>query len=76
MLVQHGVQVEDRGGDIQAVPVSALAGTNLETLTEAIALQAELMNLKGDPSGLVEGVVVESKTDPRRGYEHLVVQLN
>ncbi|XP_069672304.1 translation initiation factor IF-2, mitochondrial isoform X2 [Periplaneta americana] len=67
MLVQHGVQVEDRGGDIQAVPVSALAGTNLETLTEAIALQAELMNLKGDPSGLVEGVVVESKTDPRRG---------
>ena len=68
MLVPHGIQVEDRGGDVQAIPVSALNGTNLDTMSEAIVLQAELMNLKGDPRGKVEGVVVESRTDPQRGY--------
>jgi translation initiation factor IF-2 len=68
MLVPHGIQVEDRRGDVQAIPVSALNGTNLDTLSEAIVLQAELMNLKGDPRGKVEGVVVESRTDPQRGY--------
>ncbi|PSN43893.1 Translation initiation factor IF-2 [Blattella germanica] len=67
MLVKHGIQVEDKGGDVQAIPISALKGTNLDTLSEAIVLQAEMMNLKGDPRGLVEGTVVESKTDPYRG---------
>ncbi|KAJ9592515.1 hypothetical protein L9F63_015832, partial [Diploptera punctata] len=67
MLIQHGIQVEDRGGEVQAIPISALQKTNLDILSEAIALQAELMDLKGDPRGLVEGTVVESKTDPHRG---------
>lgn len=67
MLVPHGIQVEDRGGEVQAIPVSALNGTNLDTLSEAIVLQAELMNLKGDPRGKAEGVVVESRMDPQRG---------
>ncbi|XP_023709849.1 translation initiation factor IF-2, mitochondrial isoform X2 [Cryptotermes secundus] len=67
MLIPHGIQVEDRGGDVQAIPISALAGTNLDELSEAIVLQAELMDLKGDPRGMVEGVVVESRTDSRRG---------
>ena len=67
MLVKHGIHVEDKGGDVQAIPISALKGTNLDTLSEAIVLQAEMMNLKGDPRGLVEGTVVESKTDPYRG---------
>ncbi|KAJ9576526.1 hypothetical protein L9F63_025578, partial [Diploptera punctata] len=67
MLMQHGIQVEDRGGEVQAIPISALQKTNLDILSEAIALQAELMDLKGDPRGLVEGTVVESKTDPHRG---------
>lgn len=70
MLLPHGIQVEDRGGDVQAIPISALNGMNLDTLTEAIVLQAELMDLKGDPVGKVEGVVVESRTDPQRGYGH------
>jgi translation initiation factor IF-2 len=68
MLLPHGIQVEDRRGDVQAIPISALNGMNLDTLTEAIVLQAELMDLKGDPVGKVEGVVIESRTDPRRGY--------
>lgn len=67
MLSQQGIQVEEIGGDIQCVNVSALLGTNVDTLTEAIALQAELIGLKGDPTGLVEGVVIECSTDLYRG---------
>jgi translation initiation factor IF-2 len=70
MLVPHGIQVEDRGGEVQAIPISALNGINLDTLSEAVVLQAEMMNLKGDPRGRVEGVVVESRTDPQRGYAY------
>ena len=39
-------------------------------LQESIITQAELMELKGDPVGLVEGHVIESKTDVSRGYVH------
>ncbi|XP_014243183.1 translation initiation factor IF-2, mitochondrial [Cimex lectularius] len=66
-LVQHGLQVEEFGGDVQVVPVSALNGTNLDALVEAILVQAELMALSSDYSGPVEGVVIECSTDPHRG---------
>ncbi|XP_055853511.1 translation initiation factor IF-2, mitochondrial [Episyrphus balteatus] len=66
-LMQMGLALEENGGEIQVVPVSALKGTNLQLLTETICTQATLMSLSADPTGLVEGVVVESKTDPRRG---------
>lgn len=67
MLVKQGVQVEDFGGDIQVVPVSALTGAGLPQLSEAIAAQAEILALQADYGGLVEGVVLESLTDPGRG---------
>ncbi|XP_018360625.1 PREDICTED: translation initiation factor IF-2, mitochondrial isoform X2 [Trachymyrmex cornetzi] len=67
MLAQQGIQVEAMGGDIQSVNISALHGTNLDSLIEAIALQAELVGLKGDPTGLVEAVVIECFTDRQRG---------
>ncbi|XP_018305806.1 mitochondrial translation initiation factor 2 isoform X2 [Mycetomoellerius zeteki] len=67
MLAQQGIQVEAMGGDIQSVNVSALHGTNLGTLMEAIALQAELVGLKGDPTGLVEAVIIECFIDRQRG---------
>lgn len=63
-----GLILEEHGGDVQVVPVSALKGTNLQLLAEAISTQATLMGLKAEYTGLVEGIVVESKTDPRRGY--------
>lgn len=66
-LVEAGIQVESFGGDVQAVPISALKRTNLEQLTEALCLQAELLELAADPTGLVEAVVVESRLDPHRG---------
>lgn len=67
MLLQQGVQVEDFGGDVQVVPISALKGTNVNTLIDAILLQAEIMGLQSDYSGPVEGVVIESTTDTYRG---------
>lgn len=52
---------------MQAVPISALQGQNLDLLVEALVTQAELLNLRADPLGFVEAVVVESRTDPGRG---------
>jgi len=67
MLAQQGILVEALGGDIQSIDISALYGTNLDILTEAIILQAELAELKGDPTGLVEAVVIECSTELYRG---------
>ncbi|XP_033227277.1 translation initiation factor IF-2, mitochondrial isoform X1 [Belonocnema kinseyi] len=67
MLSQHGVIVEDLGGDVQSVNISALKGLNLDQLKDAIVIQAEVMSLKGDPTGPVEAVVIEASTHPGRG---------
>ena len=48
-LLQHEIQVEDMGGETQAVEVSATKGTNLDKLEEAILLQAEILDLKANP---------------------------
>ncbi|CAG0923027.1 unnamed protein product, partial [Notodromas monacha] len=66
-LLQQGLAVEDFGGDVQAVPVSALTGENLVSLIEAVLAEAELLQLKADPTGPVEGVVIESRADQSRG---------
>lgn len=62
-----GISLEGHGGDVQTVNISALHGTNLDVLAESITAQATMMDLKSEYSGLVEGVVIESKTDPHRG---------
>ena len=66
-LLQHEVQVEDMGGDVQVVEVSALKGTGLDKLEEAILLQAEILDLKANPDRAAEGAVVEAKLDKGRG---------
>ncbi|CAH1983017.1 unnamed protein product [Acanthoscelides obtectus] len=73
MLVEVGIQVENLGGDVQAIPISALKRQNLDQLTEALILQAELLELGGDPTGPVEAAVVESKVHPLRGKVCTVV---
>jgi translation initiation factor IF-2 len=66
-LLSHDIQVEDMGGDVLCVPVSALKHTNLDRLLEVISLQAELLDLKANPNRAAEGVVVESKMEQGRG---------
>jgi translation initiation factor IF-2 len=66
-LLQHEVIVEDMGGDVQDVEVSAKEKTNLDKLLEAIQLQAEILELKANPERAAEGTVVEAKLDKGRG---------
>jgi translation initiation factor IF-2 len=66
-LLQHNIQVEDMGGETQAIEVSALKGTGLDTLEEAILLQAEILDLKANPDCRAEGAVIEAKLDKGRG---------
>ena len=66
-LLQHEIQVEDMGGETQAVEVSATKGTNLDKLEEAILLQAEILDLKANPDRSAEGAVIEAKLDKGRG---------
>ena len=66
-LLQHEVIVEDMGGEIQDVEVSATKKTNLDRLLEAIQLQAEILELKANPDRAAEGTVIEAKLDKGRG---------
>jgi translation initiation factor IF-2 len=66
-LLQHEVIVEDMGGDVQDVEVSALKKTNLDKLLDAIQLQAEILELKANPDRAAEGTIVESRLDKGRG---------
>lgn len=66
-LLQHEVVVEAMSGDVQDVEVSALTGKGLDTLLEAIALQAEILELKANPSRAAMGAVIEAKLDVGRG---------
>jgi translation initiation factor IF-2 len=66
-LLQHDLVVEELGGDILSIEVSATAETNLDKLEEAILLQAEILDLKANPDRAAEGVVVEAELDRGRG---------
>jgi len=66
-LLQHEIIVEDMGGDVQDVEVSATKKTNLDKLLEAIQLQAEILELKANPDRAAEGTVIEAKLDKGRG---------
>jgi len=66
-LLQHEIVVEDMGGDVMAIEVSAKSGENLEKLEEAILLQAEVLELKANPNRAAEGVVIEAKMERGRG---------
>ncbi|MEO1819334.1 translation initiation factor IF-2 [Pseudomonas sp.] len=66
-LAARDVIPEEWGGDTMFVPVSAKAGTGIEELLEAVLLQAEVLELKAQPSAPGRGVVVESRLDKGRG---------
>ncbi|CAL9700989.1 unnamed protein product [Knipowitschia caucasica] len=66
-LLSHDVVCEEFGGDIQAVHVSALKGEGLVELTEAVVALAEVLELKAEHEGAMEGAVIESRTDKGKG---------
>ena len=66
-LLQHELVVEEMGGDILAVEVSAKEQLHLDKLEEAILLQAELLELTANPDRNGEGVVIEAKLERGRG---------
>ncbi len=66
-LLQHNVQVEEMGGDVLCVEVSAKKRLNLDKLEETILLQAEVLNLRANPNRDAVGAVVEAKLEQGRG---------
>lgn len=66
-LSARNVIPEDWGGDTQFIPVSAITGEGVESLLEAVLLQAELLELTAVHEGPARGVVVESELDKGRG---------
>ncbi|MBI2766433.1 MAG: translation initiation factor IF-2 [Chloroflexi bacterium] len=66
-LTEHNTVVEDYGGDVIAVPVSATKGTGIEDLLDSISLVAEVAELKANPDRPGQAVVIEAEMDPSRG---------
>ncbi|MGD1881177.1 MAG: translation initiation factor IF-2 [Paracoccaceae bacterium] len=66
-LLQHEVIVEKMSGEVQDVEVSAISGQGLDGLLEAIALQAEILELKANPDRAAQGAVIEAQLDVGRG---------
>ncbi|MCF3594742.1 translation initiation factor IF-2 [Rhodobacteraceae bacterium LMO-12] len=66
-LLRHEVIVEKMSGEVQDVEVSAHTGEGLDQLLEAIALQAEILELKANPDRAAEGAVIEAQLDVGRG---------
>ena len=66
-LLQHEVIVEKLSGEVQDVEVSAISGTGLDELLEAIALQAEILELTANPERAAQGAVIEAQLDVGRG---------
>ncbi|MEM8822676.1 MAG: translation initiation factor IF-2 [Pseudomonadota bacterium] len=66
-LLQHEVITEAMSGEVQDVEVSAMTGKGLPELLEAIALQAEILELKANPDRAAMGAVIEAQLDVGRG---------
>ncbi len=66
-LMEHELVPEEFGGDTLCVDISALKGTGLDQLLEAIVLQSELLEIKAAPSRRASGVVLEARLDKGRG---------
>ncbi|GAB4299509.1 MAG: translation initiation factor IF-2 [Myxococcota bacterium] len=66
-LMEHSMVSEELGGDTIFVEISAKTGAGIDSLLEYISLQAEMLDLKANPSKSARGVVIESKLDKGRG---------
>lgn len=66
-LTEHGLVVEEWGGDVMCVPVSAKTGEGINELLEDVLLIAEMKELKANPDRLAKGAVIEARLDKGRG---------
>jgi translation initiation factor IF-2 len=66
-LLQHNVVLEEYGGTVLSQEISAKKGTNVNELLEQILLQAEILDLKANPSRRAGGTVIEAQLDPGKG---------
>ncbi len=66
-LSENNLLIEEWGGDVIAVPVSAVTGEGVDDLLENILVVSEISDLKANPSRSARGVVLEAKLDKSRG---------
>ncbi|MEK7175796.1 MAG: translation initiation factor IF-2 [Patescibacteria group bacterium] len=66
-LAENEIYIEGYGGNISCVPLSAKTGQDVDELLDIISLQAEILDLKGEPEELGSGVIIESRLDAKRG---------
>lgn len=74
-LSENNILVEDWGGKYQCIEVSAKTGTGVDSLLEAILLEAEILELKANPEGKARAAILESRKDKGKGIiGNLLVQ--
>ena len=66
-LAEAGVQIEEYGGEVPLVPVSATRGDGLPDLLDTLGLMADISNFEANPERPAEGVVIEAELDRRQG---------
>ncbi len=66
-LSEHNVLVEDWGGKVQAIPISAKTGEGIEDLMTSVLIEAEMLELKANKDTMARGIVIDSKLDKGHG---------
>ena len=75
-LLQHGIVVEEFGGDVLSAEVSAKKGVGIDDLLDKVLLQAEVLDLRANPDRPATGTVVEAQLDPGKGALATVLVTN
>lgn len=66
-LTEYELVAEEWGGDTIFAPISAINGEGIDSLLESVKLQAEMMELRANPKGSAQGVIIEAKVESGRG---------
>lgn len=75
-LVELGFTPEEYGGQTAVIPVSAKTGQGIDNLLDMILLNAEILELKADPKGDLQAIIIESRLDKNRGPVASLIVLN
>jgi translation initiation factor IF-2 len=75
-LLQHGVVLEDFGGDVMSAEVSAKRGMGIDDLLDKVLLQAEILEVKANPDREAVGTVIEAQLDVGKGPVATVLVTN